>query len=133
MGDIDAVTAYAADQPGFGGTYIDGDRLVVLFTDNVGRHKSALRAIVDHPEYLVVRGASRTLAEVRAAAERVTNRLLHGGAAPDVSSVGVAVHDGEFAVEIGLDPHSDERAAQVRAAAAPDPVVVRPQPRPRTL
>ncbi|MGH3095764.1 MAG: hypothetical protein ACRDMV_07150 [Streptosporangiales bacterium] len=133
MGDTDAATAYAATQPGFGGTYIDGDVLVVLFTEDVKRHEHALRTVVEHPEHLVVRATSRTVADVRESAARVRHRVLGSGDATDVSSVSVAVHAGEFVVEVGLDPHTDEREEQVRDAARPDPVVVRPQPHPRTL
>lgn len=133
MSDADAATTYAAAQSGFGGTYFDGDLLVVLFTEDVERQRNALRTVVEHPEHLVVRATSRTLAEVRQSAARVRHRLLDPGDATDVSSIGLTVHADEFVVEVGLDPYSDERASQLRAAVHPDPIVVRSQPHPRLL
>lgn len=133
MTDADVAATYAAAQPGFGGTYLDGDQFVVLFTDDAERHEHALRGLVEHPEGLTVRSTSRTLAEVRESAARVKDRLFHTGTAADISSVGIAVREGEFVVEVGLDPYSGERETQVREAVRPDPVVVRPQPHPRPL
>lgn len=133
MGDADKVTAYAAGQPGFGGVFYDGNELVVLFTEKVDEQQDSIRGIVDEPGRLVVRAASRTFVEVQSAKARISNRLIGREEFDGVSTVGIAVHEGQFVVEVGIDPYNEAEAERIRAAVHPDEIEVRPQTRPRLL
>lgn len=133
MRDAAKVTAYASGQPGFGGVFHAGDELVVLFTENVEEQRAALRRIVDEPGRLVVRAGCRTFVEVQDARTRISNRLIGREGFDEVSTVGIAVHDGQFVVEVGIDPYNEEQAERIRAAVHPDEAEVRPRPRPRPL
>lgn len=133
MTDADRVRAYGAGQSAFGGVFRDGEDLVVLFTENVEEHNAAVRRIVDEPERLVIRAASRTLVEVQDARTRVSDRLFGGAGFDEVSTVGIAVQEGQFVVEVGIDPYNETQAERVRAAVHPDQVEVRARPRPRPL
>lgn len=131
MDDIDRVRDYAQDQPDFGGTYRQDDQLVVLFTTDVGHHEAVLSTLVDDPDRLTVRTATRSWSDIQAANNRIKHILLSPAGIEGVVSVGVIVSGGQFAIEVGIDPYDDARCRAVQRAVRPDPVVVRERPRPR--
>jgi hypothetical protein len=131
--DQSAVYDYASPRHEFGGLFHDGDVLVVLFTADLDRHEQAIRALSAEPDLIRVLPASRSWTEVTAANELIQSRLLGAAAHPAVTTVGIVVQDGQFAIGVGIWPHTAEIVAEIERLCAPEAVEVRAQDRPRLL
>jgi hypothetical protein len=130
--DVRVAAVYGERFPDeFGGLYLEGESLVVLFTRHVELHERALRNEVGHPDSLRVHQASRTWEEVVTSNRDVGLVLLGDGPISGVTNVGIVVLDGQFVVMVGVTMDDPAVADQVRAAVSPNPVVVEPRGRPR--
>jgi hypothetical protein len=111
----------------YGGVYYteDGEKLVVLFTDDPELHRAAVSQLTYAPERLVFRRTSRSQAEIDQANRAVLRRLMPGeNPYPGVVSVGPTLDGDDWVIEVGIDPYSEEAAAEVRELVAPEQVIV---------
>ncbi|MFC4944782.1 hypothetical protein [Pseudonocardia sp. GCM10023141] len=125
VGDLGIVVAYGEGQPDYGGVHFEGAQLVVRFTADIDRHRRILVGRVEDADLLTVRRSRRTWADISETNRRVADRLFHGPTPfRGVNGVGITMIDGEFVNQIGIAPFDEGSRAAVRAAVAPDVVVV---------
>lgn len=130
MNDNDRIRDYAKNQPDFGGIYRADDQIVVLFTTRLDQHEAVLSTLLDAPEGVTVRTAARSWSDIQDANRRITSILLPPDGIDGVVTVGVVVSNGQFAIEVGIDPYDDSRCQAVHDAVRPDTVLVRAKSRP---
>lgn len=125
--DPDVIARYGEHEPTFGGLYLEGDAVVVLFTADLDVHRERLRSLVRAPDRLRVERAERPYSAVEAAARRVSGALLSGDRPfPHVTGSGIGVVNGRFAIVVGVLDLDDARAAAIRQAVAPGEIVLEP-------
>lgn len=125
--DLEVVMRYGERVPqAYGGTFVDGHVVVVLFIEDVARHASVLRDLVSQPDRIRVEPTSRTWHDVLAAKEEVSRELL---AAPSfgVNSVGIGRRGHQFVILVGVHPYTPQRAGAIQKAVGHHPVVIEPQ------
>lgn len=124
--DVHRCLAYGREHAHeWGGLHTDGDHLLVLFTDDVDRHRTVLAALLDHPEHLEVRIADRTVSELEGAREGVWLRLTSGlGSHPAVRGVGTAFVDDRYQVVVFVDEAKRDTADEITRLARPEPLVI---------
>lgn len=123
--DPEPVWSYGRAHADFGGVYVDGAALVVMFTGNLDQHRLELEPLLRHPEWLRMELADRPYAAVEASNFRVQRLLmLDGRPYPDVVGIGIGMEAGQLVIHVQAENLTDELAAAIREAVAPDEVVV---------
>jgi hypothetical protein len=125
--DAEPIGLWGESVRSFGGMYYteDGQRLVVLFTDDPELHRVEVSRLTSAPERLILRRTSRSRVEVDEANRAAQRKLLTGVTPhPSVVAVGMTLVGDEWVVHVGIDPYSDQTAAEVRELVAPEHVVV---------
>lgn len=120
-----AVALHAESQPGFGGIFVDGGKMVVLFTDELDQHRRELRRLLPRRARVAVRQCNRTYADMECIQERV-GRHLFGRDDPHVTEIGLDLHGDDVAVVVTVYPYSDAAAQRSRELASPDSIVIVP-------
>jgi len=121
--DLQAIARYGEQAPDdYGGVHIDGSEVVVHFVQDHERHIAALREFVSSPDRLRAVSTTRSWRHVMSARDEVSGSLLSDPAL-GVTSVGIALRGGQFAIVVGIDPYSPERVAAVHRAIDHEVVV----------
>jgi hypothetical protein len=99
----------------YGGLYVDGDTLVVLFTRNLALHRSELEQRVKNVGRLRVVQSSRTEGEATAEIASIAEQLIRDPATKldFVTGVGMSIRQGQWVTVVGIDPYTDENACAV--------------------
>jgi hypothetical protein len=111
----------------FGGMYhTDGEEeLIVLFTGDPELHRAEVSRHTPVPERLILRRTSRSQAEIHRSSEAVAIRLMTGSNPhPSVRTVGPTLDGDEWVITVGIDPYTEEIAAEVRDLASPELIKV---------
>ena len=121
------INDYGARYPGeYGGAYRDQGQLVALFTRKLEQHLVRLRRRLPFPENLSVERALRPYREIERENEELQRRLLLEHRHPGVTVVGISMREGQFVIMVGIHPYTDAAADDVRRAAEPHVIEVRP-------
>jgi hypothetical protein len=131
LADFDRFDVYcAAHQDEFGGRFADGERIFgVLFTDHVDEHEASLRALLSHPELVVVRCADRPWRELEEANRRLARLLMGIPDHPDqrhpaVNGMGIGMADGQFTIMVMVDPERRDAVEEIVALVHPEPITI---------
>jgi len=125
--DAGPITIWGESVASYGGGYYidDGEKLVMLFTDDPESHRAELSRLMSAPERLVLRRTNRSQADVDKGNDAVLRVLMTGGTPhPNVISIGPTLDGDEWIIEVGILPYSEQTAAEIRELVAPEQVVV---------
>jgi hypothetical protein len=118
---------WAESVASFGGMYYteDGEKLVVLFTDDPELYRGVVAQLASAPERLILRRTTRSQAEIDRTSDVLQRRFMADDAAYlNVSTAGFCLFGNEWIFKVGIDPYSEESAEKIRDLAAPERVVV---------
>jgi hypothetical protein len=111
----------------FGGAYFteDGEKLVVLFTDDPELYRGTVSQLTPAPEMLILRRTSRSQAEIDQANRAVLRKLISGDKLHQgVVEVGPTLDGDDWVIEVGIDPYSEQAAGAIRELVTPERVIV---------
>jgi hypothetical protein len=124
--DVERIREYGGTVPAeFGGVFVEMGTTVVLFTQHLDAHRTALDALLATPGLVEVRPARRTWRDLEAAQQRVVGLLITPHRHPAIYGVGLSLEEGQFVVMVIVDVGQPEAADQVRALCDPEQLWIR--------